>query len=105
MPRYTAKPISVEAHRYNGNTLNLEGEFNRVIMDFRPGGRAIVRTPGGMLPLDVGDWLVRDASGVVMPVSAGTFERTYAPAEPVVEPSHTLTLPPKTDARKFANVR
>lgn len=106
MPRFTPRPLTIEAHRYDGSTLNLEGDFNRVIVNLTPGGRATVRTPGGMLPLNVGDWLVRDASGVVMPVGAGTFERTYEPAAvPVPELSRTLTLPLKTDARKLTHVR
>lgn len=80
MPRFVAKPSIVEAHQYHGHTLNLDGGFNAVIVSMVPSGRALVRVPGGVLPLDVGDWLVRDPSGIVWPISAGTFERTYEPA-------------------------
>jgi hypothetical protein len=95
MARFTARPVTVEAYQYQGNTLNLEDAFNRAILRFRPGGQASVSYLGAAVTIDPGDWLVRGGDGVVEPVKRAKFEARF---EPVTE----VQLAP--DKRKLRNV-
>lgn len=79
MARFYARPNTVEAYQYHGNTLNFEGAFNAAVTKYQPGSRALVSYRGIVLPLEVGDWLVRGADGVVTPVTASAFEQTFQP--------------------------
>ena len=100
MPRFTSKSFRVEAYQYQGNTLNLDGQFNAAIISFQPGASASVKYRGAVLTLLPGDWLVRGVDGVVAPVSGAAFEMMFEPTQDMgAAPRETLTL-----KRKLANV-
>ena len=97
MPRFTARPVTVEAYRYDGNTLNMEGAFNSVFRSYQSGGPAIISYGNVAWPLRVGDWLIRGADGVVTPVGAAAFEAMFQPESDEEEPS---TCPTATSLKR-----
>ena len=84
MPRFIGLPVVVEAHQYQGNTLNMDGAFNAAFIQFAPSGDAVVRTDYGNVVLRQGDWMVRGQDGAITPMRAAVFEAMFKPWEPAM---------------------
>jgi hypothetical protein len=82
MPQFVARPVLIEAHQYQGHTLNMDGPFNAAFLSYVSGSTARVWNEGVPCELHVGDWLVRGRDGVVRVCRQAVFETNYHQPEP-----------------------
>lgn len=92
MPRFTALPITVEAHQFTGATTLMPEAFIRAIPQHREGGAGVVQTARGLVPIELGDWIMRGAGGDFTVMSNAAFEAAFqeqvAESERVKRPYH-----------------
>lgn len=83
MPKFRKKSDEIEAVR-NTQDLSLAdlyaflGSLNGLLVD---GRTLLLRTFGGDMRVDEGDWIIKGAKGEFYPCKAGVFEATYEPTE------------------------
>lgn len=90
MPRFTKKPVTVEAVQWTGRNLRevidltglhpsakgwTWGEYERVVEKY---GLKIFTLEGAM-PASVGDWIIKGVKGECYPCKPDIFEATYDP--------------------------
>ena len=90
MPKFTKKPVTVTAVRFNGSTTHANQIENWVnggeepkkdgihTRDIRP---IILKTPTGIITATLGDWIVKDANGEFSLCKPDIFTALYQPAE------------------------
>lgn len=85
MPRFIARPVTVEAYCWEGNGAMLPDDF-RLAMSVMPDGTARVSGVNGTSKTaQRGDWLVRGSDGLIVAMKAAAFEVAFEEitAEPV----------------------
>lgn len=81
MPRFTALPVTVEAHQWAGHMHMLPEPFRIAIRTHRPGGMIEVMTGDGIRQCRHEDWIVRGPDGQFSVMRAAAFEAMYGPQE------------------------
>ena len=79
MPKFTARPLTVNAQEYQSKTLN--GLPPGVKLGNLGVGHteAYVITERGMLPVHDGDWVVEEIDGTYYPLSRELFIKKFEP--------------------------
>lgn len=83
MPRFIARPISVEAYRFEGNIVLWPDEFRFVVTRHFGDGTISIATGDGARVCRYGDWVINGPNGFEV-VHAAPFEAMFAEAVPVV---------------------
>jgi len=103
MPRYTAKPIGVEAFQFNGSMNAMPESFRLALRRHLVGGTVEIMTGDGPRVCKYHDWIVRGPDGDFTVMRDAAFEATYAevvvatpqaelkPVPPVVPVQHSRT--------------
>ncbi len=83
MPRFTKKPLTIEAVQWTGDNLDEIQAFDPDHRRILGGGAMplVIWTLEGPLNAQVGDWIVRGVKGELYPVKPEVFEATYEPAD------------------------
>jgi hypothetical protein len=94
MPRYTAKPVLVEAFPWQGHAHELPESFRMAITRHLVGGMVEILTGDGARQCRHDDWIVRGPDGQFSVLRAAAFETYFEPHVPKT----TLTLRKKEAA-------
>ena len=85
MPRYTARPLTVEAHQWTGHVAEWPESFRLAVRGHKVGGIIEVMTGDGVRQCKHGDWIVAGPDGTFTVQRAAMFETWFAPFQPQVE--------------------
>ena len=85
MPRFIARPVTVEAHQWGGNTVLMPDDF-RLSVQSTPDGRAVVTTLDGPKVAQRDDWIMRGPGGDFVVVRPAAFETMFEPLAQTPEP-------------------
>jgi hypothetical protein len=88
MPRYTARPVTIEAFQWLGHTHELPEAFRMVVTRHLQAGGVEVMTGDGARQCRHYDWIVRGPEGQFSVLKAAAFEAGFEEQKP----SKTLTL-------------
>jgi hypothetical protein len=75
--RYRARPVVIEAVRYDGDTGDLPYEFGTSITRSVAGGSCYLQTLEGEMRCYPGDYIVRGLVDELYPCKAEIFEKLY----------------------------
>jgi hypothetical protein len=100
MPRFVARPIVVEAHQYDGNTVAMPDAFRMAVRRHLPGGTVEVMAGEQLRACKHGDWIVRGPDGQFSVVRDAAFETMFEPhrAAPAALPEPGKRLPTRKEA-------
>ena len=91
--KYRKKPVVIEAFKYDGDLMDKDGNYyvpqwaveahknGTLFYGCGVGGDELfIKTPEGVYPVSVGDYIVRGVSGELYPCKPDIFEQTYEEA-------------------------
>lgn len=81
MPRFTAKPITIEAVRFNGDIAPWPEPFRRAVLRHLPGGITEIATGDGPRPCRSSDWVTLGPAGFSV-IHAAPFEAMFSLVSP-----------------------
>jgi hypothetical protein len=82
MPRFTKKPVSIEARRFTNNNEADDAQMNELVAwiggtAFHNGTDIFIPTLEGEMRAMCGDWIIRGVNGEFYPCKPEIFEATY----------------------------
>lgn len=88
MPMFRKKPVVIEAHRFSGSSSEVRAfeqwfaghEFLYPVVCTRDLRQLEIKTPGGVVLADPGDWIIKGVAGEFYPCKPGIFSDTYEDA-------------------------
>lgn len=95
MPRFTAKPFTVEAIQFDGDTGQWPESFRLALLRHLPGGVTEISTGDGPRPCRFSDWVVHGPGGFSV-VHDAAFEAMFSEVEPISLPD------PEASAKRAA---
>ena len=79
LKRYTKKPVTVEADQITPSNIGMLAKVTGLSLD-EDGHKLTIHTSEGVVRAGYGDWLVREVSGEMYPVTDSIFRAGYEPA-------------------------
>ena len=76
--KYRKKPVVIDAIQWDGDNFNeVVYNFVGIICGQNDGNQLAIRTLGGTMMANPGDWIIRGVKGGFYPVRKDIFEMTY----------------------------
>jgi hypothetical protein len=97
MPRYTTRPVQIEAVQWDGHMHMMSDAFRRSVLRHLPNGTVEIDTLDGPRPCKQGWWIVAGPDGAFSVMRAAAFDEMFAPF--VAEESTPQPAPEPIPAR------
>lgn len=91
LSKYRKKPVVVEAFQYDGDLMNVNGEYcipewgikavENKIMYYGSQGHLFIKTLEGTMIASEGDYIIQGVNGELYPCKPDIFEKTYETVE------------------------
>jgi hypothetical protein len=102
MPRFVAKPVTVEAHMWDGHMHMMSDAFRRSVLRHLPNGTVEINTGDGPRPCAQGSWIVHGPDGAFSVMRKAAFAAMFKPHVAEETQQSAAPIPARADLRRKA---